>query len=48
MKPISRTFNQNCEFGMAQSANKRYGLAVPDPPYFTGPESGAFYGGRTS
>lgn len=45
---ISQTINMDCKIGMQEWPNQHFGLAIPDPPYFTGPESGKFYGARTS
>lgn len=46
--PKNLIYNHDCEIGMNDWPDKHFGLAVPDPPYFDGPEKTKFYGGDIS
>ena len=45
---ISDTYNKDCVLGMQDWPNKYFGLSIPDPPYFAGPNKKAFYGHTVS
>lgn len=40
--------NEDCQEGMKEFPDKRFDLAITDPPYFSGPEKRGFYGRRIS
>ena len=43
-----RLFNADCLPAMREMPDKDYGLAIVDPPYFSGPERRGFYGHKVS
>lgn len=48
MPPISQTIKGAAQPEMKKLRNKQFSLAMPDPPYFSGPEKRGFYGKKIS
>jgi len=46
--PISEVYLGDCMDYMRQFPDNYFGLAIPDPPYFTGPEKRLYYGNEVN